>query len=38
MAALPAVDVQCVHLVVRQGKSFRDRRREIAQAASFAQT
>ena len=37
MAALPTVDMQCVHLVARQGKSFRDRRREITQAASPAQ-
>ena len=38
MAALPTVDMQCVHLVACQGKSLRDRRREIAQAASLAQT
>ena len=37
MAALPAVDMQCVHLVARQDTSFRDRRRKIAQAASLAQ-
>jgi len=37
MAALPTVDMQCVHLVARQGKSFRDRRRKFAQAPSLAE-
>ena len=37
VATLPAVDLQCIHLVVRQDKSFRDRRRKIAQAARLAQ-
>ena len=37
MATLPAVDLQCVHLVASQDKSFRDRWRKIAQAARLAQ-